>query len=859
MRRALAPVVMLALGAVASTFQELRAAELAILNESNWSELAPVGKEADCIYGDYVLRNDRIIAAIGEAIPTRNANMRMRQVGGCVIDLTEREAPNDQFGALYPAPGRELTLHSVRIDGKEVELGPGSAVAGGAIELVFDAAAPPEAGPAATCLVVYRLADGDEGLTITNEYSNAGEAPVANMLEDSVRVDSEFRTGIDAEEPMYWANDVFWRQAYCLLAENRTMTVEPPNDSRSGPVLRYANKDDKPTLAPGASETLVRRIFPASNELAARAKALRHKGLPLYDCAIRVLDTAGTVGDAIVTVRQGQRTLGVAQTDAAGDLEFALPAGEYVAVVKHHARGEQVFPFAISEGSNGLEFKLEPCGYVAGAITEADGGRIACKLDIEGVDGTPNPDFGPDSAIYGVRNLVYTPDGKFRSELLPGKYRVLISHGPEYDAESREIEVKAGETATLDAKLARSVDTSGWISADFHSHSSPSGDNAASQRGRVLNLLAEHIEFAPCTEHNRITNYDSHLVALDAVERLATCAGMELTGSPLPLNHQNAFPLIEHTHAQDGGGPTTHPDPAVQIERLALWDDGSDKFVQVNHPNIVQMIGDKDLDGHADGGFERMFGFMDVIEVHPPEEIFTRPTEQPSARDLDNFGNKIFNWMQLLNLGYRVPGVVNTDAHWNYHGSGWLRNYLRSSTDDPAEIQPMDMVHAAEHGQIVMTNGPFLTVTATAGDETAGIGDDLAATDGKVDLHVRVQCPNWLDVNRVQVFINGRPQEQFNFTRRTHGSMFGAGSVKFDHTITLQLPADAHVVVAVGNEGASLGRIYGPDSGKAMPVAVANPIFVDVNGGGFQHNGDDLDLPLPVTHPAPSRGEPVGG
>jgi hypothetical protein len=39
---------------------------------------------------------------------------------------------------------------------------------------------------------------------------------------------------------------------------------------------------------------------------------------------------------------------------------------------------------------------------------------------------------------------------------------------------------------------------------------------------------------------------------------------------------------------------------------------------------------------------------------------------------------------------------------------------------------------------------------------------------------------------------------------------------------------------------------YGPQAGLVMPVAVANPIFVDVDGGGFQANGDDLDLPLPV-------------
>ena len=66
----------------------------------------------------------------------------------------------------------------------------------------------------------------------------------------------------------------------------------------------------------------------------------------------------------------------------------------------------------------------------------------------------------------------------------------------------------------MEAKLVRSVKTDGWISADFHSHSSPSGDNTSSQLGRVLNLLCEHVEFAPCTEHNRLSTYEPHLKRL---------------------------------------------------------------------------------------------------------------------------------------------------------------------------------------------------------------------------------------------------------------------------------------------------------------------------------------------------------
>ena len=83
----------------------VQAADLVQLNAENWDEFAPQGKEVDCIYGDYVLRNDVIVAVIGEPKEGRNANMTVRNVGGAVIDLTRRDHSNDQLSAFYPGRG----------------------------------------------------------------------------------------------------------------------------------------------------------------------------------------------------------------------------------------------------------------------------------------------------------------------------------------------------------------------------------------------------------------------------------------------------------------------------------------------------------------------------------------------------------------------------------------------------------------------------------------------------------------------------------------------------------------------------------------------------------------------------------
>ena len=332
----------------------------------------------------------------------------------------------------------------------------------------------------------------------------------------------------------------------------------------------------------------------------------------------------------------GERTsLGVGLTDKNGRFEFALPAGDYQLRARHGAHGATTTKVIIpgsGRPANKPRIELPPCAYATASITNGEGQAIPAKVQFIGIGDTPSPDFGPEAAVHGVKNLQYTADGTFNCKLLPGEYRWIASYGPEHDAAYGRFTVKAGQTAPIEASLARVVDTTGYLSSELHSHSSPSGDNTASQRGRVLNLLAEHLEFCPCTEHQRIDVYDEHLAHFDAQDRMFTCPGMELTGSPLPINHQNAFPLKHEPYTQDGGGPQTDANPVKQIERLAGWDDNAEKVVQINHPNIAQMLGDRDQNGEPDEGFEAMYGFTDVIEVDPPELIF-QPLGKPGEPD----------------------------------------------------------------------------------------------------------------------------------------------------------------------------------------------------------------------------------
>ncbi|MFK7736561.1 MAG: CehA/McbA family metallohydrolase [Pirellulaceae bacterium] len=830
------------------------ATELIQLTPDNYDQLAPRGKEVDAIYGDWVLRNEHVTAVIAQTTPGRKANMTTRGVAGMVIDFTNRFHGSDQLSCFYPTAGRyffESAQRQIWVSKNNVEslLAEGSNIKADELTVVVKGTPVSKDGTQAT--VRYTLREDQHFLEYKVEIRSEADTGVKVTTEDSLRCDgnlfkfSQFAGGFVAEDRYFGQGYYFKRNGAEIVrtGSGRKIILAPEQPSETSATQTqpvqwsghvYCGQGlaaIKGLLSAEAKETYALDAF-----LLLRSKAPRR---PIAHAKVEYFSAAES---------DRKESLGVLQTTPDGFVRIKLPPGDYVAKIEALGHEPTEHAFSLRDRQRSETLTLDPPSRIRAKIVDGKGRPIAAKAQFIGLDGTPTPDFGPDSAIYAVKNAVYCANGTFEQSITPGRYEVILSHGPEYDAETLRVQVSPGQLVPIDCTLERVVDTAGWVSTEFHSHSSPSGDNVSHQTGRVLNLLAEHIEFAPCTEHNRIDTYADDLELLKATTAMATCTGMELTGGPLPINHQNAFPLERHVHEQDGGGPQTDADPVKQIERLALWDDNAPKVVQSNHPNIPSILGDRDLDGEPDQGFRGMLGWMDVIEVHPPEKIFETPAEDVAPNDRRN---PVFYWMQLLNVGYRITGVVNTDAHYNFHGSGWLRNYLESSTDDPSQISIDQMIHSSEHGHVVMTTGPYLEFElrrqTIRGVQRFEVGEDFSLNSDPTKLWIRVQCPNWFDINRVQVFANGRPRSDLNFTRKTHPGLFSNDVVRFEAEWKLpEFEEDTHVIVAAIGEGLKLGPVMGPERGELPPVAVTNPIFVDVDGGGFRVNGDDLGVPLMI-------------
>jgi len=831
------------------TLPAANAADVQVLTQRNISQLVPGGKEIDANIGDVILRNDIVSVVIAAPSPIRNANLTTRNVGGCIIDLVRNDSQNDQLTCLFiNALAHEFhSWNGASVSVDEAASPAYNKTRSGTLVSGFV----PKSGKSVSFTVVskanddntiasvtYSITDGRPFVDVVVSLTNQHKTNVATLnIADSIRADRTFTFGV--HEGLYWANDDWFKYAVGILPTG-SLPVRG-----SGNVITYQSNDSN-TIKLGPDETVMthRRVVPADSLLQLKGITAEIREAETHPIKIQTLDAAGPTAHAKVTFEREGNLVGTARTDANGVVEFKMLPGSYSVTVQKIGRTTVTRDLEI-ESDVDIDLVQDGCGYVVANITDTNGNPIPCKVSFHGLGETVDPLFGPPHGEIAVGNVHYSINGQFRQEISPGTYQVLISHGPEYDLITQPITVERGKDTEISGELVRSVDTSGWISADLHSHASPSGDNVSSQFGRVLSLISENIEFAPCTEHQRIGTYDAHLARLQAEHLLATCPGMELTGQPLPINHQNTFPLQFKPFHQDGGAPVIDENPITQIVRLAGWDNNAKKLMQGNHPKLMRIYRDGDDDGNPDGGFRAMLDYMDVIEIHPPQSIFEVPTELAPP---GNRGNVIFQWMQLLNIGYRIPGVVNSDAHLNLHESGYIRNFVRSSTDDPSRISTDEMVDRFQSGNVMMTNGPFLEVIARSHKGRKQVeaiaGQDLVADEGHVELHVRIQCANWYDINRVQVFINGRMDPDHNYTRRTHPRMFSNDVVRFNQTISLTLSEDAHVIIATCGEDLKMGPVFGPRFGDRMPTAVTNPIFVDINRNGFQFSHDDLGVPF---------------
>lgn len=786
----------------------------------------PRGKEADGIIGDFILRNDKIEAVISGNLPLRRANMSTFYgedgiTPGCLYDLTLRGANNDQIVIFGPS-SQQGRVSWVRVATDEGH--PNEAI----VECVVTAAL----NGGISKRHEYKLQDGWQGVLVTTTVKNESPKPQSLPLGDKW---TNFKR-------MGSAFGIAWAEA-----------VDPADRAGYAYGLTETPAGFVPTkstdLKPGESITFSRFLAVGNSPLEAVGLVAKQRG-EVGKVTGTLKDKSGKpVGTAQLLVTGDNNTAGVAQTDKDGRFAFSLPPGKYSAEITDQGRAMVTQEFQVEAGRFiVVDATLDVASAIQFDIRDEANRSIPCKAQFLAEEGTEIVNLGPEMRAHGCRDQYHSERGDFRVQIPPGKYRVVVTRGIEFSHLEQKIDLKPSATVKFAGTLKRLVDTTGWVSADYHNHSTPSGDNVCGTDDRLINLAAEHIEFAPTTEHNRLYDWRPHIDRLGLADFVQTIPGMELTGNAA---HFNSFPLKPEPGKQDGGAPVWNKDPRITAITLRDWQGAEpDRWIQINHPDMTKNFSDANEDGQLDGGFTGLALLIDGVETQNYSDsdiLYAAPWKIGRNRAGKESADEVreFVWLQMLNRGHRYVGVAVCDAHmvWGNGVGGW-RMYMPSASDEPAKIDWRENSRNAKIGRSILSSGPFLSVQTN--DSTLP-GGTTRTTNGGVTLKVKVQCTDWIDIDRVQVLVNGRQPADLNFTRAKNPKMFGDGVVKFEQDIAVPLSQDAHLIVVARGENSTLVTGFGTSGQSSVrPTAYNNPIFVDVDGAGFTPNGDTLGWPLPT-------------
>lgn len=805
-------------------------AEVFEIGDANFEEL-PGGKEADGIVGDFVIRNDKVEAVISGNLPLRRPNMSAfygdgNETPGCLYDLTLRDADNDQITIFTPS-AQKGPVNYVRISDNAPE---GTV----AVETVLSSAKGNGLGRTHR----YILKDGWQGVLVVSTFQNDSKEEKKFSLGDGW---TQMRSK-GSVKGIQWA-DAINPAHKCGYAYG---WVEKENATLP--------KSGEATLAPAQSMTVARFLAVGTSpaEAVGLVAAFRDES-KTGSIKIALKDEAGKpVADGRIAIELADSKPVYAYPNDKGIAALSWPLGEQKLTIEDIGRETMSKAGAVEAGKPlAMEVVMSKLSRVAFAITDEEGADIPCKIQFHPRKGTDKVNLGPTDRAHGCADQWHSETGTLQVPLPAGDYRIVVTRGPEYDAITKDISLAPGAEVKFEGQLVRSVNSNGWVSTDFHNHSTPSGDNTCGTEDRLINLAAEHIEFAPTTEHNRLYDWEPHIGKLGLTRFLSTVPGMELTGRGA---HFNTFPLKPDPTKQDGGAPVWQKDP--RLNAIVLRDyqgQERDRWVHVNHPDMSENFIDRNRDGRADGGYAYFGNLLDGLETQNyrgSSILAGAPYSIGKARTglgkQVNY-NREFIWLQLLNQGLQVWGIGVADAHHVYgNGVGSWRTYIPSPTDDPAEIDWREMSQRAKAGNMVLSSAPFLKVRTGNGTIAGG----YERSNGKVLLSVNVQCANWYDIDRVQVLVNGRQDPDYNYTREKNADMFGdkENPTKFSHQLELELSEDAHLIVVAIGENETLQRGFGTSTQASyQPCAYNNPIYIDVDGDGFEPNYDTLGYDLPVS------------
>lgn len=274
------------------------------------------------------------------------------------------------------------------------------------------------------------------------------------------------------------------------------------------------------------------------------------------------------------------------ETDAGADARpegkfgGSLPPGDYLLIARKHGHTRSLpVPFHVSDGASvELVVPLPLPGRLEVSVTDERGAPVPGKLTLLGpgecdldapLSGAPaarsselEPAFGDSEQPDGTLGFDYLAPGAQMIDVPAGTYQALVSRGPEYSLYRQCVTVEPGHDTMVRATVAHVVDTTGWISGDFHIHGTFSYDAVPTHRARIASAIGEGLELACSTDHDYLSDLGPTALEMGVTDYVQTMVGLETT--TIETGHYIGFPLrFDETAAENGAIDWSRRDQCV--------------------------------------------------------------------------------------------------------------------------------------------------------------------------------------------------------------------------------------------------------------------------------------------------------
>jgi hypothetical protein len=505
-------------------------------------------------------------------------------------------------------------------------------------------------------------------------------------------------------------------------------------------------------------------------------------------------------------------------TDASGCYEGNLPVGSYGVAAAREGTPYQgggstpaINAVAIADGAVTVQdIDLPATGRLHVQVTDPNAWptELPARITVVGFDPSPEPiilfnlffasaggTFGDptkDPLPFGVTAAKYTgADGVVEFDLEPGDYQVYVSRGTEYSLYDEAVQIQPGATSNVAAQITRVLDTTGFVSSDYHVHSINSPDSRISLKNRVEQFAGEGVENFIATDHDARTDPNPTIVAEGLEQYVKGTTGEEIT--TFDTGHYNGYPLgIDPARPSGGSTDWARPAPPGQdfpaygafsrspaeIHAAVLNQLASDGTPLNTSPNVVVQInhigsqfGPLQIDtsqeppqSFLDPGEPEIFrldpSVANFFHAFPALELWNGSTRGAQGEFLND---RIGIWMNLLNQGIITTFIADTDTHTflNLRTAG-ARTWTASPKDKPFWIDPDDVAGSVLAGRATSGQGVYvqtrLRETDDPGNEAnlgwGGSTTLATAGDGEVTLVIDVQAPLWAPFDTVEIYAN---------------------------------------------------------------------------------------------------------